>query len=178
MDDPEHIKIKEKGKKSISQLDFDTIKKILIETKTLYFLTLTDKDKAIKSMENDELYMELRNEAKEKSINENVEFDDNDFKKNIDNIIKEFNKIKDENMSKGTLMEKRKQVTEIATERLEVMGIALKEFMEGYREGKDLSLKSTLQDKSLDAYIDGITNSDQNNNNDQNTNNDKKSEGN
>jgi hypothetical protein len=153
-DDPKKI-INEK--KSFFQLDWKSMKKVLVDSKDLYYLTLTDKDAAIKVIQDDEIYIKLRKEAKEKSTKEQTDFDDNDFRKNVEDIIKDF-KSKHKDVSMNSIIDKKKQVSEMATDRLEVMGTALREFMEGYREGKETSMKQTLEDKSLDHYIDGITN--------------------
>ena len=151
--------LKSNPPKSIFQLDWSITKKILTESKDLYYQTLTDRDAAIKIIEDDDLFIKLRKEAQEKSIKEHNDFDDNNFRKNVDDLIKEF-KLNHKDVSMNSIFDKKKQVNEIATDRLEVMGIALREFMDGYREGRDISMKQTMEDKSLDHYIDGITNMD------------------
>jgi hypothetical protein len=151
--------LKATTKKSIFQLDWNTTMKVLTESKDLYYKTLTDRDAAIKVINDDDLFIKLRREAQEKSIKEHNDFDENDFRKNVDELIKEF-KLNHKDLSMNSILDNKKQVSELATDRLEVMGIALREFMDGYREGRDTSMKQTMDDKSLDHYIDGITNMD------------------
>lgn len=141
----------------------------LSSTVNIYKLTHSDRDEAIRLLKIDaELTRQIiknQNEKKQQqqqnTVDINVEphpstsTDVAELTERVKKMFpKEISEVKTLEDAARVAMDKRGDIQEIIVDRLEVLGQAISEFMSGYREGKEASLREVAESKDL--YIDRL----------------------
>jgi hypothetical protein len=130
---------------------------IIRESIHLYKLTIFDRNAAIKELERDEATIKaakLQNETGEK-------VDSDEFMKSLQELapkmFEDAKKITGINDVITMVGDNKDELKNVAKNRLEIMGEAIQQFMEGYREGRDTGFKdATEDDKYLRSLMDPL----------------------